>query len=118
MKTLEDTGTWETVLHPTSHNIVGSKWVFQLKHKLDGSIDKYKAHLIAWGFTQIYETDYFEMYSPMAKLSTFRTILVLAVQQDWDINLFNFNSVTDAPLCIYFLKSLSLDMIRWHMIVR
>ena len=47
MKMLKDTGTWETVPHPTGRNIVGSKWVFQIKHKANGDINKYKAHLVA-----------------------------------------------------------------------
>ena len=91
MKTLEDAGTWETVPRPTGRNIVGSKWVFRIKRKADGSVDKYKARLVARGFTQIYGTDYFETYSPVAKLTSFRAILALAARQDWDINSFDFN---------------------------
>jgi hypothetical protein len=91
MKTLKDAGTWETVPCPTGHNIVGSKWVFQIKHKAHGSINKYKACLVARGFMQIYGADYFETYSPVAKLTSFRTILALAVCQDWDINSFDFD---------------------------
>jgi hypothetical protein len=93
MKTLEDAGTWETVLCPTGRNIIGSKWVFRIKRKADGSIDKYKVCLVARGFTQIYGADYFETYSPVAKLTSFCTILVLAVRQDWDIDSFNFDRV-------------------------
>jgi len=39
----------------------------------------------------VYGSNYFETYSPVAKLTTFRTILTLAAQQDWDIDTFNFN---------------------------
>ena len=67
--TLEKVGTWNTVPRPTNKNIVRSKWVFRVKRKADGSVDKYKARLIAHGFTQIYGVDYFEMFSPVAKLS-------------------------------------------------
>ena len=91
MKTLKDAGTWETVPRPTGRNIVGSKWVFRIKRKADGTIDKYKARLVARGFTQIYGTDYFETYSPVAKLSSLRTILALAVHEDWDIDCFDFD---------------------------
>jgi hypothetical protein len=91
MKTLEDAGTWEMVPRPTGRNIVGSKWVFRIKRKADGTIDKYKARLVAQGFTQIHGTDYFETYSPVAKLASFRTILALAARQDWDIDTFDFN---------------------------
>ena len=91
MKTLKDAGTWETVPRPTGRNIVGSKWVFRIKRKADGNIDKYKARLVARGFTQIYGTDYFETYSPVAKLSSLRTILALAAHEDWDIDCFDFD---------------------------
>jgi hypothetical protein len=39
--TLEKAGTWRTVPCPNDKNIVGSKWVFHVKRKADGSIDKY-----------------------------------------------------------------------------
>jgi hypothetical protein len=91
MKMLKDTGPWEMVPCPPGCNIVSSKWVFQIKCKSNGSVDKYKAHLVAQGFTQIYSTDYFETYSPVAKLASLWTILTLAVQEDWDINCFDFD---------------------------
>ena len=91
MNTLNDAGTWETVPRPADRNIVGSKWVFRIKRKSDGDVDKYKARLVARGFTQIYGTDYFETYSPVAKLTSFRTILALAAREDWDIDCFDFD---------------------------
>jgi hypothetical protein len=76
--TLEHAGTWETVACPENKNIVGSKWVFRLKRKANGSIDKYKAHLIARGFTQVYGVDYFDTFSPVAKMTSIRVILAIA----------------------------------------
>ena len=55
--TLENAGTWINVPRPTNKNIVGSKWVFRIKRKADGSIEKYKARLIAQGFTQKFGVD-------------------------------------------------------------
>jgi reverse transcriptase-like protein len=49
--TLEKANTWSTVQHPANKNIIGSKWVFCIKCKADGSVDKYKAHLVAQGFS-------------------------------------------------------------------
>jgi Reverse transcriptase (RNA-dependent DNA polymerase) len=92
IKTLKRMGTWETVLCPEGKNIVGSKWVFQLKCKADGSIDKYKARLITRSFTQIYGVDYFDTFSPVMKLASIRTILTLAARHDWDVDTFDFNS--------------------------
>jgi hypothetical protein len=90
--TLEKAGTWVTVPRLAGKNIVGSKWVFCIKCKADGTIDKYKACLVACSFTQIYRVDYFMTYSPVAKLTSFRTILAIAACYDWNIKSFDFNS--------------------------
>jgi ribonuclease HI len=89
--TLEAAKTWTTVPQPQGKNIVGSKWVFCIKRKSDGSIDKYKACLVARGFTQIYGVDYFDTYSPVAKMASFRLILAMAARYDWDVESFDFN---------------------------
>ncbi len=70
MATLKCAGTWQTVQCPHNKNVVGSKWVFHIKCKADRSANKYKVCLIAQGFTQIYGVDYFDTYSPVAKLSS------------------------------------------------
>ena len=89
---LEHAGTWETVPRPEGKNVVSSKWVFRLKRKADGSIDKYKVRLVTHGFTQIYGVDYFDMFLPIAKLASIRTILALAARHNWDMDTFDFNS--------------------------
>ncbi|KAH9648571.1 retrovirus-related pol polyprotein from transposon RE1 [Citrus sinensis] len=50
---LHQNNTWSLVPRPVNTNIVGSKWVYRTKFKEDGSIDKYKARLVAQGYTQI-----------------------------------------------------------------
>jgi hypothetical protein len=89
--TLQQARTWIDVERPPGKNVVGSKWVFRLKFKADGTINKYKARLIMRGFTQQYGIDYYDTYSLVAKLTSFRTILALAAQYDWDVESFNFN---------------------------
>jgi hypothetical protein len=89
--TLQAACTWIDVSRPSDKNVVGSKWVFRIKRKANGSIDKYKACLVARGFTQIYEVDYFSTYSPVAKLTGFCTILAIAARHDWEIKSFDFN---------------------------
>ena len=91
LATLERVGTWTDVPRPSDKNIVGSKWVFRVKRKADGSIDKYKARLVAQGFTQIYGVDYFTTFLPITKLTSFRIILAAAARFDWDIESFDFN---------------------------
>jgi len=91
MDTLQKAGTWATVPQPCDKNIIGSKWVFHVKHKADGSINKYKAWLVAKGFTQVYGIDYFDTYLPVAKLSSIHLILALAARHDWEVESFDFN---------------------------
>jgi hypothetical protein len=89
---LDQARTWITVLHLEGKNIVGSKWVFRIKRKADGSIKKYKARLVAHGFTQIFGEDYYDTFSPVAKLQCFQAILALAAHFDWEIESFDFTS--------------------------
>lgn len=49
-------------------NVVGSKWVYKLKWKSNGAIDRYKARLVAQGFKQIERVDFNLIYSPVVKL--------------------------------------------------
>jgi Reverse transcriptase (RNA-dependent DNA polymerase) len=65
LKTIKGTRTWEEVPRPPDKNIVNCKLVFKIKRKANSTIIKYKAHLVARGFTQIYGVDYYETYSPV-----------------------------------------------------
>jgi Reverse transcriptase (RNA-dependent DNA polymerase) len=67
---LEEAGTWETVDRPTDQNVVGSKWVFHVKHKANRSINKYKAQLVAHSFTQVYGVNNFDTFFPVVKLAS------------------------------------------------
>ncbi|TFY77263.1 hypothetical protein EWM64_g6750 [Hericium alpestre] len=92
MASLKKANTWTTVEKPPGKNVVGCKWVFRIKKNAAGEIEKYKARLVAKGFTQIEGVDYFDTYSPVAKLSNLRAILALAARYGWDIETFDFNS--------------------------
>ena len=83
--------TWKVVSQPLDKNIIRSKWVFYIKQNTDGSLEKYKAQLIARGFTQIYRVDYLNTYSPIAQFSSIHSILAMAVHNDWEIESFAFN---------------------------
>ena len=84
--------TWDVVERPPGKNIVGCKWVFKIKKDSEGRIAKYKARLVARGFTQVYGVDYTETFAPVAKLASLRTILALAAHEDWPIEVFDFLS--------------------------
>ncbi|KAG8479954.1 hypothetical protein CXB51_025047 [Gossypium anomalum] len=85
IKALKDNGTWEISKLPTGKKTVGCKWIFTTKFKPDGSIDRYKARLVARGFTQTYGLDYEETFAPVAKLNTIRVLLSIAVNLEWPL---------------------------------
>jgi hypothetical protein len=95
MEAMKRTGTFgdSVVPRPIGRNVVRSKWALRIKRKTNGEIDKHKARLVARGFTQVQGVDYFETFSPTAKLSSLRTILSITTQFDWDIKVFDYSAV-------------------------
>ena len=85
MRALKKNGTWDVVNLPKGKKSVGRKWVFTVKYKADGSIERYKARLVARGFTQTYGIDYIETFTPVVKLNTIRVLLSLAINLDWSL---------------------------------
>ncbi|KAG7599419.1 Integrase catalytic core [Arabidopsis suecica] len=77
--------TWDEEILPSGKRTVSSKWVFTIKYKSNGDIERYKARLVARGFTQTYGADYKETFAPVAKLHTVRVVLSLATNLSWDL---------------------------------
>ncbi|KAE8723356.1 MORC family CW-type zinc finger protein 3 isoform 2 [Hibiscus syriacus] len=89
LKALKKNDTWDLTPLPEGKRSVGSKWVFTIKYHADGSVERYKARLVARGFTQTYGLDYEETFAPVAKLNTVRVLLSLAVNLDWTLRQFD-----------------------------
>ena len=85
MRALMQNQTWEVVDLPKGKKTVGCRWVYTLKCKSDGSLDRYKARLVARGYTQTYGIDYQETFAPVAKMNTIRILISLAVNLDWPL---------------------------------
>jgi histone deacetylase 1/2 len=77
--------TWHLVPRPKGKNIIGCKWVYKVKRKADGIVDRYKAGLVAKGFKQRYGIDYEDTFSPVVKAATIRLILSIAVSKGWSM---------------------------------
>jgi Reverse transcriptase (RNA-dependent DNA polymerase) len=74
------------VTTPKGANIVSCKWVFKLKRLPDKRIDRYKARLVARGFTQQYGVDYNETFAPVVRMKTLRVLLAIAAAEDLEIH--------------------------------
>ena len=92
MDSMEVNKTWSVVSLPAGKNVVGCKWVFTIKYNADGTIERYKARLVAKGFTQQEGVDYFETFSPVAKLGSVKLILGLAARQGWSLTQMDITS--------------------------
>jgi hypothetical protein len=64
---------------------VNSKWEFHLKRDADRQITRYKARLVARGFTQEHGVDYHETFAPAVKVISIRTLLALVAYSDWEV---------------------------------
>jgi hypothetical protein len=78
---LDKNQTWDLVDLPEGRKAVKSKWVFKLK-----ADSRYRARLVAKGFTQIPGIDYDETFSPVARFESLRLLLALAALEDWEIH--------------------------------
>ena len=74
---------------PLYRKAIGNKWVFKVKRKENGSIDKFKAHLVVNGYTQRVAIDHGNTFSPMVRFASIR--LRLAVVAKFDLELFQMD---------------------------
>jgi hypothetical protein len=78
--------TWTlTKLHPNTH-VIGCKCIFYIKFKMDGQVDKYKAHLVKKGYSQFLGIYYIEIFSHVVKLSSLSILIAFGVEYDYEVH--------------------------------
>jgi len=85
--------TWKVVDLPPGSEPIGCKWIFKRKNKVDGTIDKFKARLIAKGFTQKEVIEYFVTYAPVAIIASIRMLIALASIHEFVIHQMDVKTV-------------------------
>ena len=96
--------TWQLVELPPGRKAIGCKWVFKLKHDVDGRVERFKARLVAKGYAQKYGIDYDEILLPVVRFSSIRLLLAFAVQHDFlihqmDVQTAFLNGKLDEEIC-------------------
>ena len=86
LQSLAAHNVWELAEAPKGTNIVSCKWVFKLKRLPNGQIDRYKARLVARGFSQKHGIDYYETFAPVVRMESLRILLAIAAREDLEIH--------------------------------
>ncbi|KAB2622339.1 DNA polymerase zeta catalytic subunit-like [Pyrus ussuriensis x Pyrus communis] len=86
IESIMQNNTWELVNLPPGNKPIGHKWIFKRKLRPDGTIDKYKARLVAKGYRQKEGLDYFDTYSPIARITSIRLLIAIASLYNLEIH--------------------------------
>lgn len=91
-ESLIENKTWTLVERTPDLKVIDNRWVFKLKRNAKGEIDRYKARLVARGFSQEYGIDYEETFSPVARFTSIRCILAMAAVQNMALKQFDIKT--------------------------
>ena len=81
LESLTENHAWELMALPPGKKTVGCRWVFKVKRKEGGSVDRYKCHLVAKGYSQRPGIDYDETFSPVVMFTTIQALITYATQR-------------------------------------
>lgn len=83
LKSLHEHNTWDLEPVPRNKKTISCKWIFKIKTMADGKSKRFKARLVAQGFSQKYGTDYDEVFAPVVMITTVRTFLCVAGERNY-----------------------------------
>jgi len=92
MDSIKENNVYDLVKLPNDQKAIGCRWVFKQKTGADGTVNTYKARLVAQGYSQEFGIDYDETFSPVVRFESVRSILALAVEKDLEIHQMDVSS--------------------------
>ena len=85
MDALYSNGTWELIALPPSKSPIGNCWIYTMKVGPDDQVDRLKAQLVAKEYTRQYGSDYYDIFSSVAKIASIRLLLSIATMRSWPL---------------------------------
>lgn len=82
IKALEHNDTWSLEELPPKKCVIYYKWVYNIKYKPTGEVERYKARIVFKGFTQLKGVDFHETFALVAKLVTVRSLLAVSIKKN------------------------------------
>ena len=83
---LETNGTWTITQLSLGKKALSCKWVYKIKHKADGSIERFKTRLVILDNHQKKGINYTETFAPVVKMVTIRTMLSVVATRAWELH--------------------------------
>jgi hypothetical protein len=86
LEALRKNKTWVLTTLPAGKKAVSCKWIYTVKQNPEGKVERYKARLVARGYSQTYGIDYDETFAPVAKMNTVRILVSCAANFGWKLH--------------------------------
>lgn len=114
MRALECNHTWDLVTLPSGQKTVACKRVFTIKYRADGTVERYKTHLVTKGFTQVSGKDFFATFAPVAKLNIARLLVSLAASHSWPLHQLDVKNATLNGLYVASTRFSGAGGVQWE----
>lgn len=92
MAALYQNQTWELTDLPSDRKPIWCKWIYKIKYKPNGDVDRYKARLVVKGYSQKEGIDFDETFAPVVKFVTVRCLITLAINCSWNLYQLDINN--------------------------